>query len=316
MFRHPELDPGVVFAVGLRFDERPADFYIPFVEQFEPDSVVELRERFEGVARAVQVQDVGRELAASGWRVYSVAGHSTAASATAAEMHGGTRFQAFMSTGTEVVRVSEPGWLFVDPIGPQRHLSAPSGGGVAVGSGEVAKVLDRAQGWYRLAYQVARPPDGREHALAVRALRQGVDVQQPAVVASETLQRQAESRLHRLLDGSAGSGGLPVRVEHGTVSPMDDGLLGCELEVVVDLSSLREMIVGRGGASLRVSMAVEVVDREPFVIHRQELLPGQTGEGWRYVVPLRWPAEPGLLAVVVEELASGLWGGMVMELPR
>ena len=48
--------------------------------------------------------------------------------------------------------------------------------------------------------------------------------------------------------------------------------------------------------------------------HRDERLVGEPG-GWIYTFPLEWPDEPGArLAVTVEELTSGLWGGALVEL--
>ncbi len=48
-------------------------------------------------------------------------------------------------------------------------------------------------------------------------------------------------------------------------------------------------------------------------IHGRE---GEVPESWVYSFPLEWPAASGSsLAVMVEELASGLWGGAILELP-
>lgn len=68
-------------------------------------------------------------------------------------------------------------------------------------------------------------------------------------------------------------------------------------------------------ATLRISVAVRAGDKTPVVEHRLERLE-QVPEDWVYNFPLEWPAAGGgSLAVTVEELASGLWGGAIVELP-
>ena len=244
-----------------------------------------------------------------------VAGQTTASGTTGADSRT-DKFSTFMSAGTDSIRASDPSWLMLDPIGSQRHLAAASGGDAVVGSAGLGKALDKAGGWYLLSYQVARPPDGEAHDFELRPLRRGIEFTSSQLVTAATSEGQAAARVQRLLGGSSDRGELALDLSVGAdAAASRKKWLTAQIEATVGFGELAAVIYRiEGPKSLRVSIAVVAGDAEPTVEHRLEPLTGRPG-GWIYTFPVEWPDDPGArLAVTVEELASGLWGGAVVEL--
>ena len=302
---------GLLLVVGGGFDEDPAAFYQPFIEKLEPHNLGQIREQLRSLKKQADVNALGNELAGTGWRILSVAGQTTGSSSFSADAHS-DKFLTFLTDGTESIRADDPDWLLVDPVDAQRHLAEPSGGGLAVGKAGLGRALDESPGWYLLTYQVARPPDGDSHDLDLQVRRSGVEVKTSRLVTAATSEGQAQARLRRLLGGSADRGELELELKIGPASPTDDSLVA-EVEATLHFGSLASLI--RPGTTLRVSVAVLSGSAEPTVVHEKRKL-AEASAGWIYTFSARWPAaSAGRLAVTVEELASGAWGGEVVELP-
>ena len=192
--RQPGHRAGLLVLVGTGFDEDPTLFYSAFVEQQEPANVPILREDLRKWRQEDKVNALGRQLAAAGWRVLSVASDSFGATSSsfAAEARGGQKFQQFLTAAVQGVRDSTPDFVMIDPIAPQQHLARPSGGDLVIGEAGLTTALDGAAGWYRLTYQVARPPDGVVRDLQIESRRPGVVVTTSQAVASASPEGQAE----------------------------------------------------------------------------------------------------------------------------
>jgi len=86
------------------------------------------------------------------------------------------------------------------------------------------------------------------------------------------------------------------------------------LRAVIGFGSLAAAF-GPRGATVRVSVTLELREGEASVWHQSQRLT-TVPERWIYTFPLEWPASSaGRLAVTVEELGSGIWGGAVANLP-
>ncbi len=218
---------------------------------------------------------------------------------------------SFLANSPDAVHTVTADFLLVDPIDSQRNLAEPSGGDVVIGPTGLERALDESTGWYQLTYQVARAPDGEPHALDLSTSRPGIEVKTTRVVTAATSESQAEARVRRLLGGAAEQGELGIEL---AVAPAGDGDSPTgEVEATVHFGSLAPLM--RPGTTLRVSVAVVAGGREPTVEHRREQL-AEVAAGWIYTFPFAWPVEPGAqLAVTVEELASGAWGGSLVDLP-
>ena len=302
---------GLLVLVGAGFDEDPLAFYSPFVEKQEPHNVFQLREDLRELKKEGSVNNLGRELASTGWRILAVAGQTTGSSTSGADSRT-DKFIAFLTDDPDTVHAVDSQFLLLDPIDAQRNLAEPSGGDVVVGPAGLDRALDQASGWYVLTYQVARPPDGAAHALELQPRRAGIELATTQLVTAATSEGQAEARVRRLLGGAAEEGELGMDLALGD-STADGKHLTAEATATVHFGDLAPLI--RPGSVLRVTIAVASGGEVPGVEHRQERLQAESA-GWIYSFPIRWPAETGSqLTVTIEDVASGLWGSTVVDLP-
>ncbi|MFV2073134.1 MAG: hypothetical protein ACC742_10850 [Thermoanaerobaculales bacterium] len=159
-----------------------------------------------------------------------------------------------------------------------------------------------------------RRGEAPENVEMVWRLAQAV-VTEDAVIASETPEGQAEARLRRLLRGSAERGDLVVEIALTEPRPVEGKKMTAEATVTMHLDGMSALLVEGVRRSFRISVGVLSGDNEPFVLHRLETLDGVV-DAWAYKVPLLWPAKGSvMLAVVAEDLASGIWGGATEALP-
>lgn len=311
------VGPRLLLLVGTSFDEDPLEFYLPLIRQLEPMNEHRAREELRRPERSDAVVSLGRELAAAGWTVVPMAASSVpaGASATAAEVSGSGAFQSFLSASLDANFAVEEGWLQVNPLTAQRHLAGPSGGTVAYGDAGLDELEAGSRGWYRLSYQVGRPPDGVAHSLVVECARPAVELLTTTLVTAGTSEDRSTDRLRRLLAGEAEAGGLGVVLAVGE-APVDAGGRDRRIEVTatVDLGSVSGLTVPGADRTLRFSVAVTTDAAQSFVSHRTSPV-ASTIKSWRIGFPLVYPAGPARLAVVFEDLASGAWGGAVGELP-
>jgi len=305
--------PRLLFVVGAGFDEDPVDFYVPFIERLETHSASNAREEFKRFRQSARVDRVGRDLAAAGWLVVPVATRTAGSQTGAAEIGGGDRFQTFLSAQPDAIRTSYAQFLMLDPLGSQRHLAAPSGGEVAMGGAGLDRLIDESAGWYRLTYQIDRPPDGVDHDLAISTVRDGAEIRSTSVIASETLESEAAARVRRLLRGSEEAGDLELELVLSEAQKTADDTMSAEATVTARLEAISALLVEGGRRPLRVSVGVLAGDDEPFVLHRTETVDGVV-TSWGYSVPLRWPKGPATITVVVEDLGSSAWGGAVADM--
>ncbi len=310
---NPIEGPRLLLVVGAGFDEDPVDFYLPFVESIETQNAAGAREEFKRYRQADRVEQTGRDLAAAGWLVIPVATQNVGTSAASADMGGGDRFQSFLSANAGAASTFTAGSLLINPIAAQRHLAAPSGGDVVMGAGGLDDLMNSSAGWYRLSYQIARPPDGANHAVTVSSSRDDVAINSTSVIASETAEGAAAARVRLLLRGSPEAGDLEVALAVADVHPAEDKNTTAEASVTVDLSAIAALQMEGVGRNLRLSIGILAEGRDPFVLHRVETVVGEVGT-WKYGVPLQWPQGKATLAVVVEDLGSGAWGGTVTEI--
>ncbi len=309
----PTTRPRVLFVIGAGFDEDPVNFYLPFIERMETQSAGSAREEFRRFSQAQRIERAGVDLAADGWLVVPVAVQSAGSQTGAAEVGGGDRFQMFMSAQPDAIRTSYAQFLLLDPLGSQRHLAAPSGGEVAMGGEGLDRLIESTVGWYRLSYQIDRAPDGADHRLEITSARPGVGIRATSFIASETAEGEASARVRRLLMGRADGGELGVEIALSSARRGAGKQMSAEATISVRLDAISTLLAEGGRRNLRVSIGVQAGQDAPFVLHRVEPVDGVV-DAWGYTVPLQWPEGPARLAVVVEDLGSGAWGGAVATL--
>lgn len=304
--------PRLLFLVGTGFDEDPIDFYLRFLEQKDPSLGTAARAEFVRYNQAARVESVGSELAAAGWMVVPMATRIAGQQRSSAEFSGGETFQQFLGVGDSVFQ-RDVDFMLLDPLGSQQHLAEPSGGKVILGGSGLKDLINESAGWYRLTYQVARAPDGALHDVSVISERSEVEVESTGVVVSGTSEGRAAMRLRVLLDDPTGTGELPVQVRVGATDRIDDDLFEAHLTASVDLAPIAPLFTADGARALRFSIGVRSDSGAPFVSHSVVTAHGAVG-GMQFEAPIHWSGDDAELAVVVEDLASGAWGGTVSKL--
>jgi len=132
-------------------------------------------------------------------------------------------------------------------------------------------------------------------------------------VVSGTSKGRAEARLRQLLDGSISTGELPVDVGVKEPAGGDESKPTARMTITVGFGPIAPLFVEDGTRSLRFSVAVPGPGGEPSFHHQMQAVVGRVA-GMELVVPIQWSQAPRTLAVVVEDLASGVWGGAVTSL--
>ncbi len=89
--------------------------------------------------------------------------------------------------------------------------------------------------------------------------------------------------------------------------------MSAEATITTGLDAIAPLLTEGGRRNFRVSVGVLAGGGGSFILHRTETIDGGF-RSWRYTVPLRWPPGDARLAVVVEDLGSGAWGGAVRAL--
>ena len=311
----PATGPRLLIVVGAGFDEDPVDFYMRFLEMKDPSFAAAARAEFLRYNQATRVDAVGRELAAAGWLVIPMATRVAGRQRTAAEFSGGETFQSFLTDGTgEGAYIRDVDFMLLDPLGSQQHLAAPSGGKVVMGGGGLDKLIAESTGWYRLTYQVARAPDGEQHEVAVTTNRPDTEVWSTGVVVSGTSEGRSALRLRKLLEDASEDGELPVVVSVSDPRPAEQQKVVAVLTVTVDFQPIAPLFVDDGERVLRFSVAVRGDTTEPFIHHQLGTAVGAL-DGMHFEMPIEWKTkDPAELAVIVEDLGSGAWGGTVSRL--
>jgi len=111
-----------------------------------------------------------------------------------------------------------------------------------------------------------------------------------------------------LIHGEKGDGktpGKPPGKRQGTLATRVD---------LTPLAAGRQLLTS---TVMRVSLVIFFSDQEPFVHHQlptaQDL---SQGKEWKHTLTMSFPLAAARVVVVVEELATGSWGGTVAPLVR
>ncbi len=195
----------------------------------------------------------------------------------------------------------------LDAETPLETLARTTAGGVVRSAGALGRALDGLRQRVWLTYQVAGPPDGDLHALEARFKNQRPLIY-PTWARSSTPEPVSAARARRLLAGEPTGGGLVLAAEF-------EGRGELHLEIEPPATALDDPAADVASDTvLRLTLGVGGPGVEPTVEHRR--LGSQTGRNtWSYRVGFEMPEDRSWLAVVVEDLETGTWGGKLIEIP-
>lgn len=325
----PGSRPLLLLPVFDGYDLDPLAFWAGVLEsgewarlQADPRPLADLRGK---------TREVAATLAAAGWTVWPVAPTEDPAADKAAEFSAvlgednrgntialpgvtlrpgrifGKKEDGSPDGAAETAGDAQPIAELVAPREPLDVLAKASGGEVLAGERALRDAAQRFSRRLTLTYLSALSPEEGLVALDVLVLRPGFSLRAATFRAAGAPPALAALRLGRVLRGEEEEGGLAV------AAVLRRGLPGetqVALETRVDLREFAaEEGVGRG--PWRVSL--EIADkgsRKPLL---QEVLAADAGSlerrEWIYRRDVELPEGTGEILVLVEDLASGRWGG-------
>ncbi len=322
--------PRLLIWVTDGFDLDPVGFYLQVLNENATRAVLPRVSRLQNLDGASR--RLAKTLAALGWTVVPVAigapGEGTGGLEYAPIEVDAERGGTTSAPGI----VMRPGSLFgrreledekpvtaslLEPRASLRLLAEASGGEVITTDQALRDAIGRFAGRFELIYPSSLALDAGSERLDVRALRPGLRINASRWVSRSIPDQVAEVRLRRLLAGIEDDGGFDVaavlKLEDSTAA----GATGPRAELEARLE-LRELEASSPGgewqdpdkAIFRVTLALAEAGKEPRL--QREVVRADNLhllDEWRYRTSLDLPPDATEVAVLVEDLAGGLWGG-------
>ncbi len=327
--------PKVLMVVMEGFDLDPLSFYL---ERLDASTSEALRAAVgERGSLDAEVRSLARTLAAAGWVIFPVSMPVTDMEQKAAEF-------AAVETGdddqqTVVPGITlRPGRIFgrknddeseeqedasevrlVDPQKPLFLLATGSGGELVTTDPALRDAIHRLGQRRWVTWSSTVTHEQELAAIEVKVNRPDWIVRAPRWRSLGTPVGLADLRLDRILStGAQGDLTLAAVLEVPEVLETDseggaDAPARATLDVRLDLHDLEgdELRADGTRADLRVSVqALGLSDEEPLIL--REVLPNQdlsSGLEWRFQRRIDLPPDATAVAVLVEDLAGGVWGG-------
>jgi VWFA-related protein len=285
--------PRVVFLVSDGFDVNPAKFY--------RGSLAEGEGALEKTAA-----EAARTVSALGWTVYPMpVGDATLPDlrrvrprSTPQLPVGGT-----ITLGRKPTEESQPPPppALLAPQEPLNWMAEASGGELLTQPSELPATLARLGSRFLVRYEAPRPEDGRPRAVQIATTRQDLRVRSRRWDVEGWPEWIGAERAGRIADGEDEVGlEISSRLQKPEAAG-EPGTLDLRIESPeVPAGPLRVTLAGPGGrgAFHHVLTAADRAGEEPNVYH----------------LPVTLPEGEDTVAVLVEPMAGGVWGGQVVTL--
>lgn len=296
----PEISFGILFFANDGFDTEQSLFYAPKEQSL---ARVAASDRIP-----LRVKETAEALLRRGWVTTAVGFGATVDVPT-----GQTAEESSVAPMPDEPETRVP--LLSRPVEPLRMIAETTGGDVVTAPGDIPSALAGLSRAFVLTYQTRTPRDGKSHTLVVRSRRRSLRVHAAETVAAGTPESAAATRAARVLAGEEAAAELPVALSIEGVETTPEGKTRGRLKTRVELGGLKELLARLGGGRLRVTVLVRVEGGEAKPHHEEIALPASGfADVWALKTSLVWPPEATTVAVVVEELSTGLWGSGVTRL--
>ncbi|MEM7585122.1 MAG: tetratricopeptide repeat protein [Acidobacteriota bacterium] len=192
------------------------------------------------------------------------------------------------------------------PLGAIAEVTA---GQTVRSRGQLSDLFEDLGQRVRLTYQVAGLPDGKIHPLQARYLGPPRQLSHPGWARHALPESVAAARARRLLAGEPSGGSWRLQAAASPTSTYGRAALALSLEeATAQLSSDEPAVV-------RLTLATGGPDEPARIEHRQlGLHTAADLAAWRQRLELD-VSDATWVAVIVEDLAGGGWGGRLIELP-
>ncbi|MCP3964681.1 MAG: VWA domain-containing protein [bacterium] len=315
------------------FDLDPVDYYVQQLDDGEVRSVVREAAKLETLDASVR--ETSRALSGLGWTVLPVAmqaddeeppaleykpieigGDRGTTSAPGITIRPGSLFGRRKAEEPEEPEIPEP--VLLRPREPLNLIAEATGGEVVTSDQALRDAVSRVAGRFEIGYSSALPLEANLERIEVRAVRPGLTVRARRWQSRAVPAEVAAIRLRRLLSGIEDDGGFDVAAVLTLDEPKEEGAAPstAQLEARLDLRELEaatpdEEWQAAAAAVFRVSLAVTGTGAEPRRLHQEVVRAEDLSdfEEWRYRTRLELPDDAGEVAVLVEELSGGYWGG-------
>lgn len=194
---------------------------------------------------------------------------------------------------------------------PLERLAEASGGEVVVSESGLRDAVERLSQRQWLTFRAQASLDAGARTLEIRSLGGGLEIRAPRWWSPVPSEARAKARLERLLAGFDGAGELDVAAVLQVTTGATEGTLEARLSLRdLEASAPEEEWLERSAADLRVTVAVANEQGATTFTHR--LYPNQdlrNEREWHFRTQLPLTAEATEVAVLVEEIGGGAWGG-------
>ena len=341
---YPRRTPQALFLVADGFDVTPSDFYAetlyPTVTadrhainraasgRASPQDIKQMASARRASGQQKQLESeslmdsgrsyhpLARQLAAAGWTVVSLRGGLNAELSSDSSMgSGGKAVSNFVTGGGNTGIPSRT--LQLRPVEALATFAEATGGELVADTSKFGRTIDMLSNRIKLTYQVSRGVDGAVRQIDVQPRREGLIVHSARYASSSTPELVATSRASMLIDRGEPKGELPVgaklQLEPGSRRDNPKGTL----ETRVQLAPLTPLRPQLKDAVVRVTIGVSAGDEQPRIIHQVHpnfdlsRIPDAT-----FTSPMQLPRNVDKIAVVVEELTTGAWGGAVLAVEK
>ena len=314
MQSQPPTARGLLVWMTGGFDLNPADFYIPLVEQIDPNLAVVLRSDYSMLSLEEDVRQMVEVALSYGWTMMPV-NTSQTNFVFGAEIEGTGKVQHLQGVGASSISAQQGEFRQVAPNYPLQIIARSTGGEFVANDSQLERALDHIRGAYVVTYQVDRPVDGELHRLEIRCTRPGVRLRGRQYAASGNLRGVSTTRAQRLLSGDDVTGSLVMSADVHNITNSEKGLRLGDLDVNANLGLLRPLLGPPDLGQMRVTVVVEIENGSPFIHHQEiDIDWGQMANLWQFTSDIRWPKKAVRMAVVVEELVTSTWGATTVEL--
>jgi hypothetical protein len=314
MQSQPPAARGLLVWMTGGFDLNPADFYIPLVEQIDPNMALTLRSDHSMMSLEKDVRQMVEVALAYGWTIMPI-NTSQARFIYGAEVAGAGKVQHLQGVGASSIEAQPSDFHQVAPNYPLQIIARATGGEFVANDTQLERALDHIRGAYVVTYQVDRPVDGELHRLEIRCTRPGVRLRGRQYAASGSVRGVSTTRAQRLLAGDDVAGTLVMSADVHNITRAKKGLRLGDLDVDADLGGLRPLLSPVDLGRIRVTVVVEIENGSPFIHHQEMAIDwGNMANEWQFSADIKWPKKAKRMAVVVEELVTSTWGAATVEL--
>jgi hypothetical protein len=310
----PDTGAGILYYANDGFDMDPIEAYRNSIGSQDAtlrNEVLQLQSEFGGEV-SKRLAELQSTLAGKGLTTVPVVlGATTAEFANSAGnmgLRGGSAMRQVVD--------SAPVFFYERPTEPMRLVADATGGEVVSSSSRFGAVLDHLAGAYVVTFRVGAIPDGRPHPLVVQAVRPGLTLRTSRYLLTGSARSLSIERAQRILEGSEKLSDLSVLASLVGVSNAAGRKRGGTLRIAANFAAEEAALGDLEGrvVPIRLTLAVDLGDGEPFT-SSEEIDWKAESSSWRYQVPLTWPGEARRIAVLVEEVSTGLGGSTIVEIP-